>query len=150
MTLFRGGREIQLLFLGRGHTGGDVVVFLPRERIVATGDLLVNGLAYMGDGYIDEWITTLDELKKHDFATVLPGHGEAFTEKQRIDNFQAYLRDFWNKASEFKRQSLPAEQAAQRIDMTNHRPNFPNIQAPGVDARAMLRAYERMDEIARR
>lgn len=150
LTLFRGGREIQLFFLGRGHTGGDVVVYLPGERILCTGDLLVNGLAYMGDGYIDEWITTLDELKKFDFGTVLPGHGDAFTEKQRIDHFQAYLRDFWTKASEFKRQGVSAEQAAPRIDMTNHRSNFPAIQSAGVDVRSMLRAYERIDEIARR
>src|SRR5258707_15764462 len=40
MTLFRGQREIQLLFLGRGHTGGDAVVYLPKERIVCTGDLM--------------------------------------------------------------------------------------------------------------
>jgi glyoxylase-like metal-dependent hydrolase (beta-lactamase superfamily II) len=147
VTLFRGGREIQLLFLGRGHTGGDIVVFLPRERIAATGDLLVAALAYMGDGYIDEWITTLDELKKLDFVTILPGHGAAFTERQRIDNFQAYLRDFWAKASQFKSQGVSAEDAARRIDMTNHRQNYPAIQGPGIDVRAMLRAYERMEEI---
>lgn len=46
LTLYRGGREIRLLFLGRGHTGGDVVVFLPRERIVASGDLLTAGPSY--------------------------------------------------------------------------------------------------------
>ena len=40
MFINKGGREIQLLFLGRGHTGGDTVVFLPKERIVATGDLM--------------------------------------------------------------------------------------------------------------
>jgi glyoxylase-like metal-dependent hydrolase (beta-lactamase superfamily II) len=148
-TLYRGGREIQLMFLGRGHTGGDVVTLLPRERIVVTGDLLVNGLAYMGDAYVDEWINTLEELKKLDFATVLPGHGAAFTDRQQIDHFQAYLRDFWSKTSEFKRQGVPAEQAAQRIDMTNHKGNFASIQAPGVDVRAMQRAYARLDELAR-
>ena len=40
MTLHRGSREIQIRFLGRAHTDGDVVVFLPRERIVATGDMI--------------------------------------------------------------------------------------------------------------
>src|SRR3954467_5939449 len=41
-TLYRGNREIQIRFLGRGHTGGDVVVYLPRERVVATGDFLTS------------------------------------------------------------------------------------------------------------
>ena len=48
LILHRGTREIRLLFLGRGHTGGDTVVFLPKERIVATGDLMESRLAYMG------------------------------------------------------------------------------------------------------
>src|SRR6202008_154370 len=73
MTLHKGSREIQLLFLGRGHTAGDTVVFLPNEKIVCTGDLMESGLAYMGDAYFDEWVATLEALKKLDFNLVLPG-----------------------------------------------------------------------------
>jgi glyoxylase-like metal-dependent hydrolase (beta-lactamase superfamily II) len=73
MVLHKGGREVDLLFLGRGHTGGDTVVFLPKERIVCTGDLMQSRLAYMGDAFFSEWITTLEELKKLDFAVDLPG-----------------------------------------------------------------------------
>lgn len=56
MTLYCGGREIRLLFLGRGHTAGDVVVYLPEERVLITGDLFNTGLAttYMGNGYLKE------------------------------------------------------------------------------------------------
>src|SRR5262245_49243608 len=43
LTLHRGGREIRILFMGRAHTDGDVVVFLPQERIIATGDMITNG-----------------------------------------------------------------------------------------------------------
>src|SRR6266478_6428401 len=75
MVLHRGAREIDLLFLGRGHTGGDTVVYLPKEKIVATGDLMESRLAYMGDAFFDEWVTTLDALKKLDFNVDLPGHG---------------------------------------------------------------------------
>ena len=89
MTLHRGSREIQLRFLGRGHTGGDVVVFLPRERIVITGDFLTSGLSNMSDSYPEEWVTSLEALKKLPFDTVLPGHGEAFTDRAKIDYFQA-------------------------------------------------------------
>ena len=51
MTLFAGDREIRILFFGRGHTGGDVVVHLPAERVLITGDLLLPRLPFMGDGY---------------------------------------------------------------------------------------------------
>src|SRR5207244_5936898 len=95
MTLYRGSREIQIRFLGRAHTAGDVVVYLPKEKIVMTGDMLTSALSNMSDAFVNEWVTTLDELKKLDFATVLPGHGEAFTHHAKIDSFQPYLRDAW-------------------------------------------------------
>ena len=58
MTLFRGGREIQILYFGRGHTDTDVVVYLPKEKIVCTGDLMESVISYMGDAYADEWPAT--------------------------------------------------------------------------------------------
>ena len=100
MTLERGERTIELHFLGRGHTGGDVVVYLPEERIVFTGDLLVPGPSYMGDGYLDEWSDTLERLKELDFDWLLPGHGEATQDREYIDLFQALLGSLWKPASE--------------------------------------------------
>lgn len=150
MTLFRGGREIQLLFFGRGHTGGDVVVYLPRERVLCTGDLLTAGLSYMGDGYVDEWIATLEELKKLDFETVIPGHGEVYTGKQRIGYFQSYLKDVWSQVSALKSQGVSADDAAKRVDSTSHKQFFPQIQGPGVDPRAVVRIYEVLEERARK
>ena len=68
MTLTRGGREIQLWFFGRGHTGGDVVVYLPEEKVIVTGDLVTSGISYMGNAYLSEWADTLDAVKELDFA----------------------------------------------------------------------------------
>src|SRR5438067_5264878 len=106
-----GGREVQLLFLGRGHTNGDTVVFLPEEKIVCTGDLMESQIAYMGDAQFDEWITTLDALKKLDFETDLPGHGAPFKDKGLITAFQGYLRDLIKQASALRAQKVPAEVA---------------------------------------
>lgn len=141
MTLHRGGREIQLLFFGRGHTGGDVVVYLPEERILATGDLLTGGLAYMGDGYLNEWADTLEALKELDFDVVLPGHGEAFDDEAKIDHFQAYLRDLWAKIAAKHEAGVSAEEAAETIDMTNHAEHYPSIEGPGVNPHAVERVY---------
>ena len=103
MTLFRGEREIRLLFFGRGHTGGDVVVHLPNERVIVTGDLLVPGLPYMGDGFLDEWDDTLEHLKSLDFDWVLPGHGNPFQETERITYLQEYMRDLQARARRIAR-----------------------------------------------
>ena len=64
LTLYRGAREIQLLHLGRGHTGGDVVVYIPSEGIAFTGDLFYDGAPYLGDAFANEFPDTLNKLKE--------------------------------------------------------------------------------------
>ena len=142
LSLFRGGREIQIRYLGRAHTGGDVVVFLPKERLVITGDLLIEGTSYLGDGFIAEWMQTLERLRALDFNTVLPGHGNAFTGKAKIDHFEAYLRDFWSQAQALHAAGVPPEEAARRIDMRAQAAHYPAITAPGVLWHGVARAYE--------
>jgi cyclase len=146
MTLHLGAREVRLLFLGRGHTAGDVVVYLPKERIVATGDLLVNGTSYMGDAFFTEWINTIEALKGVDFETVLPGHGRSFTGKTQLDHWQAYMRDFWAQAQKFHKAGTLWEEAAKQVDLRGNAVNYPAIKAPGITPNhAMRRAYEILD-----
>lgn len=141
-----GGREVQLLFLGRGHTNGDTVVYLPKEKVVATGDLMESQIAYMGDAQFAEWLTTLDALKKLDFDTDLPGHGMPFRGKELINAFQGYLRDLMKQGADLRKQGVTAEAAAQRLDLTAYKSSFPQIQGPGVELRGVRRLYAWMDE----
>lgn len=141
MTLVRGGREIRFLYLGRGHTDTDVVTFLPRERLVATGDLMESILSYMGDSYPEEWIVTLEKLKALDFDTVLPGHGVPFRGKEKITAFQNYLRDFVAQANALKQQGLADEDIAARIDLRKYASEFPQIRSVGVDVAAVRRHF---------
>jgi glyoxylase-like metal-dependent hydrolase (beta-lactamase superfamily II) len=146
MTLYRGGREIQILYLGRGHTDTDVVVYLPKERIVATGDLMESVISYMGDSYPEEWIPTLDRLRAIDFDTVMPGHGVVFKGKDKIVAFQQYLRDAITQVTALRKQGLSAEEAAQRVDMRAHSQTFPAIRAVGIDPAAVRRMYALADK----
>ncbi len=150
MTLFqvvaRGSREIQLLHFGRAHTGGDVVVYLPQERIAFTGDMMLPGLAYLGDGNVVEWQAALEGRTNLNLDAWLPGHGPVMRDKSQISNFQEYLLDLWVKAEGMHSRSAGWEEAAERLDMTNHSANFPQIQGPGVDPRAIRRIFELLDE----
>jgi glyoxylase-like metal-dependent hydrolase (beta-lactamase superfamily II) len=150
MDLKVGSHDVRLLFLGRGHTNGDTVVFLPKEKIVCTGDLMESGLAYMGDAQFDEWVATLEALKKLDFDTDLPGHGVPFHDKGLITAFQDYLTDLTKQGTALKKEGVSAEDAARRVDLTSHQKAFPSIQRPGADIRGMRRLYEWLDERAKR
>ena len=146
MTLHRGTREIRIMHLGRAHTAGDVVVHLPKERIIATGDLLVEATAYMGDAFFTDWIDTIEALKQLDFDTVLPGHGRAFTGKAKLDHWQTYLRDFWAQAQKFHKAGVPWQEAAQQVDLRANAVNYPTIRTAGLTPNhGMLRAYEILD-----
>ena len=81
-----------LLFLGRGHTSGDVVAWLPKERVVATGDLLHGWMPYMGDAYPPEWVATLDALDKLEFDHIIGGHGTV-KPRAHLTFFRNYLAD---------------------------------------------------------
>ena len=70
-----GGREVRLLHLGRGNTAGDVVAYLPSEKILVAGDLLDHPVPYLGGGYPVEEIATLEALARLDADTIVPGHG---------------------------------------------------------------------------
>lgn len=145
MVLHEGSREIQLLFLGRGHSAGDIVVYLPKERIVCAGDLVVSNVAYMGDAFFDEWIATLGELKKLDFTLILPGHGRPMEGEGQITAFQSYLAELMNQVGILRSQGISPEEAAKRVDLTAYEKFFRSIQGTGADLIGVQRMYEWMD-----
>ena len=92
VTLNEQGREIQVLLLGRAHTSGDVFIYMPREKVVATGDALIDWMPFLGDGYPEEWVQTLTALEKYDFTHIIPGHGEVLP-KEHLVFYRGYLTD---------------------------------------------------------
>ncbi len=147
MSLIKGNREIQLLFLGRGHTGGDIFVYLPEEKVLCTGDFLGPSLSYtyMGDAYLDEWDDTLEKLKSIDFEVILPGHGAPMRTGEKIDHFQAYLRDLWQKTVNMRARGATADEVAEKIDLTIHSKNYPQITGPGAEILAVERIYQLLE-----
>lgn len=92
MRLYRRDREIHLMHLGRAHTEGDVFVFLPKEKVVITGDAVNGWTPFMGDGYPDEWPATLDRLAQLDFDRMILGHGDVVG-REWLTTFRGYIHD---------------------------------------------------------
>jgi len=96
-TLYLGGREIRVLH-ARAITPGDTYVYLPKEKVLITGDILVNPIPFaVGGSYPQEWIETLQKLNQFEIETIIPGHGEAEHDRSYLERnltlFQRVLTD---------------------------------------------------------
>jgi glyoxylase-like metal-dependent hydrolase (beta-lactamase superfamily II) len=97
LTLDLGGRDVELLHLGRGHTQGDTAVWLPEDRILFAGDLVeARAAPYMGDAFVEEWsATTLDHVEALGAQTIVPGRGPA-AGPEAIAETREYVRTLWH------------------------------------------------------
>ena len=105
MTLWMGDLEVRIEHLGRGHTKGDTVVWLPKDKVLFSGDLVEYGATpYTGDAYLTDWPATLDALEALAPQAVVPGRGDALvTPKQvrdGIDGTRAFITDLLTSAKQ--------------------------------------------------
>ena len=144
LSLFRGSREIQMHHLGRGHTGGDVVVFLPAEKVLFTGDLLLASAPYLGDSFPEEFIQTLEKLKELDFDVIIPGHGPLVRDRSKIDFAQEYLRKYWDQVKKLHGQGRSEEDAIAAVDLAEYG-EYTLFRRPEVRALEVRRMYHLLD-----
>jgi glyoxylase-like metal-dependent hydrolase (beta-lactamase superfamily II) len=94
-VIMLGGTEIDVLFLGRGHTGGDLEVYLPREKILFMSEVFSNRIfPSMANGYPTEWVAALKKAEQMDIAWYVPAHGfvdEASVLREEERNFRLAL-----------------------------------------------------------
>jgi glyoxylase-like metal-dependent hydrolase (beta-lactamase superfamily II) len=100
LVLERKGRSVQILWLGKAHTDGDLFVFLPAEKILITGDSLQSLTPTMRDCYPADWIKTLDAAGKLDFEVALGGHGDVMHGKATFELWKEYFADLLQAASQ--------------------------------------------------
>ncbi len=95
MTLWLGKLEVQLLQLGRGHTKGDTVVWLPQERAMLSGDLVeFDATPYAGDAYFQDWPQTLNNIAALNPLALVPGRGPALRGEAQVQKGLQVTRDF--------------------------------------------------------
>jgi len=115
LILHRSSRTIEILWLGRAHTDGDVFVFLPREKVLVTGDALHGWTPFMGDSYPYDWIQTLDAAEKLDFDHVLGGHGDVMHDKQKFELWKRYFQDLMDRTAAEYAEGATLDEAKQRV-----------------------------------
>lgn len=118
LVLHRGAREIHIKYLGRGNTEGDAVVWLPQERVLASGDLVVAPIPYGFGSYPKEWIETLDKLAAYDFKVLVPGHGEIQKNRDQIRLIQDLLREVRRQVATSVKQGLDLAATRKAVDLS--------------------------------
>src|SRR5688500_5548332 len=95
MSIWLGQLEVQLIQLGRGHTKGDTVAWLPQQRILFSGDLVeFDATPYAGDAYFKDWPQTLDNIAALEPVALVPGRGAALTTPDQVKQGLAGTRAF--------------------------------------------------------
>jgi glyoxylase-like metal-dependent hydrolase (beta-lactamase superfamily II) len=124
LLLDDGDRRVELIKLGPGHTRGDAVAYLTKEKILFTGDLCVNRAGnFMGDRDADpeNWLRALDAMALMDIGIVIPGHGAQGTE-DALRGQRAYLAGIINGVRAGLARGATAEQLASQINLSGHNP----------------------------
>jgi cyclase len=85
--------DLHIEFHGRAHTAGDIVVFCPQKRAVASGDAIIGFLPNINDGYPRDWPATINSITKLGFDQILPGHGPVQPDHQRATQFRNYIEE---------------------------------------------------------
>lgn len=95
MTLWMGKRRVELKHIGRGHTKGDIVAWLPEEKVLFSGDLVEFGATpYTGDAYLGDWPRTLANLRALGAEKLVPGRGDALTTPETVEAAISGTQDF--------------------------------------------------------
>jgi glyoxylase-like metal-dependent hydrolase (beta-lactamase superfamily II) len=142
MSVYLGKEKVELIHIGPSHTKGSVLVYLPRSKILFTGDILFTDFhPYIGEGDLEGWFRNLDYILSLDIETIIPGHGP-ISGKKDVEKMKEYLTAFDKKARELTgasrdadaiaaelRKSLPARSQGEFLIPSNVREKYLPVKA---------------------
>lgn len=115
LTLHLGEREIQVLHHDRAVTPGDAFLYLPKEKIVVTGDLLVNPISFALSCYPTGWLRTLERIDALDATMLVPGHGEPLRDKALLGATMEVFRALLKQGASARARGLDPDAARAEI-----------------------------------
>jgi glyoxylase-like metal-dependent hydrolase (beta-lactamase superfamily II) len=127
MTITLGGKEIQILYLGRAHTRGDAAVFVPQDRIVYLSEIFFDGRFPFGDDAYVEWIATIDNALKLEADIFVPGQGPSMVasaprmSREALMRARAVLVNFRDNVQREIMRGATEEQAVAAIQLPEYR-----------------------------
>lgn len=116
LTVYLGKRRVDLMHLGRAHTAGDIVAYVPDQNVMFTGDIVeYHSACYCGDGHFADWPQTLEAIRAFDLDAIAPGRGDALIGKDMVkaalDNTADFVRSTFQPAARVARGGGTLKQA---------------------------------------
>jgi cyclase len=111
--------DLHIDFRGHAHTAGDVVVFCPQERAIATGDVIHGFLPFIADGFPGIWPGTIDAIGQADFRNIMPGHAALQTDRTVMTNLRNYIEELTGKVEQGKKAGWTVAEMQQRITVAS-------------------------------
>jgi glyoxylase-like metal-dependent hydrolase (beta-lactamase superfamily II) len=122
--------DLHLDFHGRSHTAGDVFVYCPQQRALATGDAIHGWLPNIGDGYPRLWPGTIDEVARDDFKYLLGGHGPMQSDRTVMTSQRNYIEELTEKVEVAKKEGLTLREIQARLTVAS----LKSMQSSGYQA----------------
>ena len=95
LSVYLGNRRVDLMHLGRAHTAGDIVVYVPDQNVMFTGDIVeYRSACYCGDGHFHDWPRTLERIRRFELDAIAPGRGDALVGRDMVETALASTADF--------------------------------------------------------
>jgi glyoxylase-like metal-dependent hydrolase (beta-lactamase superfamily II) len=109
---------VHMLFLGRANTAGDAVAWLPKQKILVSGDTVVSPFPFGFGSYPASWIQTLSKLKALGFKTLIPGHGDPMRDASYIDKLITSIRDVQAQVGPLAKAGMKLEDVQKKVDFS--------------------------------
>lgn len=124
LVIHSGSRTIELLYLGDGNTAGDIVMWLPEEKIVATGDIVVEPVQYSFNMPPGKWGQTLRNINRLGYETLVPGHGNIQQDTQYVDLLIEVADSAVAQRDKLVADGVPEEDAVKQMDFSRFKKRF--------------------------
>jgi glyoxylase-like metal-dependent hydrolase (beta-lactamase superfamily II) len=119
--------DLHIEFHGRAHTAGDVAVFSPQKRVVASGDVIIGFLPNIADGYPRPWPATITSVGQLAFDHIIPGHGPIHHDRARMTQMRNYIEELTGLVEEGKKAGKPLAELEKTLTMRS----IKTLQADG-------------------
>jgi cyclase len=117
LTARLGGRNVEILWLGRANTAGDAVIYVPDARVVAVGDILVHPFPFATQSYISEWASTLRKIEAMDTVAIIPGHGPVMRDRKYLVDIAELMESIMKQARAAYHPGMTVDELRARVDL---------------------------------